>query len=55
MKKHIETIILLILLGVTGTGNAQNMVPKKCYLHLIGTINKEYPIEMNLVKINDTI
>jgi len=55
MKKQIETIILLVLLGITGTGNAQNMVPKKCYLHLIGTINKEYPIEMNLVKINDTI
>ncbi len=55
MKKQIETIILLVLLGITGAGNAQNMVPKKCYLHLIGTINKEYPIEMNLVKINDTI
>ena len=55
MKKHIETIILLVLVLGAGSGNAQNMVPKKCYLHLIGTINKEYPIEMNLVKINDTI
>jgi hypothetical protein len=55
MKKHIETIILLVFVLGAGSGNAQNMVPKKCYLHLIGTINKEYPIEMNLVKINDTI
>ena len=55
MKKHIETIILLVFVLGVGSGNAQNMVPKKCYLHLIGTINKEYPIEMNLVKINDTI
>src|ERR1035437_2654164 len=54
-KKLIDAIFILVLLGITGTGNAQNMVPKKCYLHLIGTINKEYPIEMNLVKINDTI
>lgn len=56
MKKKIVylTAILVFVLGA-GSGNAQNMVPKKCYLHLIGTINKEYPIEMNLVKINDTI
>ena len=54
-KKLVHAFIILVLLGITGTGNAQNMVPKKCYLHLIGTINKEYPIEMNLVKINDTI
>ena len=55
MKKNIETIILLVFVLGAGSGNAQNMVPKKCYLHLIGSINKEYPIEMNLVKINDTI
>ncbi len=55
MKK---TQILIIILGWslgTGWANAQNMVPKKCYLHLLGTINKDYPVEMNLVKINDTI
>jgi len=55
MKKHFETILLLVFLLGGISGNAQNMVPKKCYLHLIGTINKEYAIEMNLVKINDTI
>jgi hypothetical protein len=31
------------------------MIPKKCYLHLIGAINKDFPIEMNLIKINDTL
>jgi hypothetical protein len=45
----------LVLLGIAGSVNAQNFVPKKCYLHLLGTINKEFPVEMNLVKINDTI
>ncbi|MCX6244133.1 MAG: DUF3298 domain-containing protein [Bacteroidetes bacterium] len=30
-------------------------MPKKCYLHLVGKINREFPVEMNLVKINDTI
>jgi hypothetical protein len=54
-KKIVDVIIILAILLGAGSGNAQNMVPKKCYLHLIGTINKEYPIEMNLVKINDTI
>ncbi len=54
-KKIIYNICILVFLGAVGSGNAQNMVPKKCYLHLMGTINKEYPIEMNLVKINDTI
>ena len=55
MKKIIISILTLALFGGAFTGNTQNLVPKKCYLHLIGTINKEYPIEMNLVKINDTI
>ena len=55
MKKIIFSIGVLLLTLVAGNGNAQNMVPKKCYLHLIGTINNEYPLEMNLVKINDTI
>jgi hypothetical protein len=55
MKKIIYSMgFLAFMLGAI-PGNGQNMVPKKCYLHLIGSINKEYPIEMNLVKINDTI
>ncbi len=54
-KKNIDAIIILVVLLAAGTVNAQNIVPKKCYLHLVGTINNEYPIEMNLVKINDTI
>jgi hypothetical protein len=55
MKKIIFSAGMLVFMMITGIGSAQNLVPKKCYLHLIGTINKEYPIEMNLVKIGDTI
>jgi hypothetical protein len=55
MNKHFLGLITLVLLGIGVGGHAQNMVPKKCYLHLIGTVNKEYPVEMNLVKISDTI
>src|ERR1035437_4959379 len=55
MKKINIALFIQVLLGIAFTGNAQSLIPKKCYLHLIGTINKEYPIEMNLVKINDTI
>jgi len=55
MKKIIYSTGIIILLGLSANENAQNMVPKKCYLHLMGTINKEYPVEMNLVRINDTI
>jgi hypothetical protein len=55
MKKFKYLIGILALTLITANGNAQNMVPKKCYLHLIGTMNKEYPLEMNLVKINDTL
>jgi hypothetical protein len=54
-KKNVYAIIILVLMGITGTGKAQDMVPKKCYLHLTGSISNEYPIEMNLVRINDTI
>jgi hypothetical protein len=55
MKKILFSAGMLVFMMITGLGNAQNLVPKKCYLHLTGAINKEYPIEMNLVKIGDTI
>jgi len=56
MKNKLRDLVCtLILLVEAGTGNAQTMVPKKCYMHLAGTINKEYLAEMNLVKINDTL
>jgi hypothetical protein len=56
MKKTIFTTMLFLgmFLG-TNLGTAQSMIPKKCYLHLIGAINKDFPIEMNLIKINDTL
>ena len=55
MKKIIYSIGILAFILIVGIGNAQKMIPKKCYLHFLGSINKEYPIEMNLVKIDDTI
>ncbi|MCX6248321.1 MAG: DUF3298 domain-containing protein [Bacteroidetes bacterium] len=56
MRKKIEVLsFILVAFLSAGSGNAQNMVPKKCYLHLMGTLNKEIPFEMNLVKINDTL
>jgi hypothetical protein len=55
MKKIIHSIGVLLFILLAGNGFSQTLVPKKCYLHLLGTINKEYPLEMNLVKINDTI
>ena len=48
-------LFCLISVVVSMAGNAQSIVPKRCYLHLVGKINKEFPVEMNLVKINDTI
>jgi len=55
MKKIIYSIVVLFFIIIADIGNGQNMIPKKCYLHLLGTIDKEYPVEMNLVKINDTV
>jgi hypothetical protein len=53
-KITISIILTTLLLGI-GSLQAQNMIPKKCYFHLMGTVDKEYQIEMNLIKINDTI
>lgn len=55
MKKFSYSLIYIVLMGISGTGNAQNMIPRKCYLHLTGSIGNEYPVEMNLVRINDTL
>ena len=34
---------------------SQTLIPKKCYMHLTGAINKEFPMELELIKNNDTI
>jgi hypothetical protein len=34
---------------------AQKLIPKKCYMHLTGAVDKEFPMEMELVKNNDTV
>jgi hypothetical protein len=48
-------LVLVISLALSIPGSAQSLIPKKCYLHLVGKINREFPVEMNLVKISDTI
>ena len=48
-------LFLLIYFILSNPGNSQSFVPRKCYLHLLGKINKEIPVEIDLVKINDTI
>lgn len=51
-------IIFLLLVSVSlmiQNGVAQPLIPRKCYLHLTGYINREFPIEVNLVKNLDTV
>ncbi len=56
MKTHIARVSLLCTFFILyHCGFSQVLVPKKCYLHLQGNMNKELSIEMNLVKITDTI
>jgi hypothetical protein len=56
MKNLMRTIALLIIIVSTcGIVTAQTVLPKKCYMHLTGNIDKTIPVEMNLVRINDTI
>ena len=51
----IKTLFIFLSAFVLLNCQAQQLVPKKCYLHMTGTIDKEFRVEMNLVKINDTI
>ena len=53
--KFFLSSLLLFSLFISETTNSQTLIPKKCYMHLLGSISKEYPVEMNLVKINDTL
>ena len=55
MNNTIKAILVLVFGISVSNCTAQQLVPKKCYLHLSGTINKEIRIEMNLVKVNDTL
>jgi hypothetical protein len=56
MIKRTATVMAVIAVLMTAmTAASQNLVPRKGYLHFVGTINKEIQVEMNLVKINDTL
>lgn len=35
--------------------HGQHLIPKKCYMHLTGSVNKEFPLEVELIKNFDTI
>jgi hypothetical protein len=57
MKRTIlilNAIILASLFAVNVTAQ-QVLVPKKCYMLMRGTINKDIPVEINLIKVNDTL
>lgn len=52
MKKVIQ-ISLFLLINIVLTG--QTPIPKKCYLHLTGTLNEIIPVTMDLIKVYDSI
>jgi hypothetical protein len=52
---QIKVIFIALSVVILMNCQAQQLIPKKCYLHMTGTIDKEFRIEMNLVKINDTL
>jgi len=47
--------MLVLSLAIIPAVFCQSLVPKKCYMHLTGSINKEIILELDLVKNNDTI
>jgi len=48
---------LLLVFSMTAIQGlySQTLIPKKCYMHLTGSINKEFPMELDMVKNNDTV
>jgi hypothetical protein len=56
MKKfRILFLLPLVMLGFLNNGFGQLLIPKKCYMHLVGRIDKQYPFEMELIKNGDTV
>lgn len=53
--KTLRSLFPILVLLVSVTCTAQPLVPKKCYQRLSGRIGNDFTIEMNLVKINDTL
>lgn len=44
-----------ILLALSISAEAQVYLPKKCYMHLVGRVDTEQEITMNLVKVHDSL
>ena len=56
MKNKIYWLtVLLSMIVIIPEMRGQTALPKKCYMHLNGNIDKSSPVEMNLVRINDTL
>jgi hypothetical protein len=53
--RNLRLIPVLVAVMLAYSASCQVVIPKKCYMHLSGRINKEIQVEMNLVKINDTL
>jgi hypothetical protein len=52
-NKSLYTVIFFLVWTLSLA--AQPQVPKKCYLHLSGTINHDLMVTVNLVKVNDSL
>jgi len=48
-------VIFFLMMAILPETRGQTALPKKCYMHLNGNIDKTMQIEMNLVRINDTL
>jgi hypothetical protein len=55
MKRTKLSILIVICLTIFTVTEAQSANPKKYYFHFSGKINNQVPIEMNLIKINDSV
>ena len=53
MKRLIFPVIIVILNSITISG--QNPIPKRGYFHLVGTINEDIQVTMELIKLNDSL
>jgi len=56
MKKRINIVLFIALvLTLLAVQEAKSLIPNKCYFHFVGKINNGKIIEMNLIKINDSV
>jgi hypothetical protein len=47
--------LLIVSMLIIPDVYAQSLIPRKCYLRLTASVNREIPMEVNLVKNNDTV